>query len=285
MSARWRVVRFHRTRWRLVGVRAAWLQQRWVRRGMIAAVSAMTLGALCTYAVPGAVRWFEAHPYFAITSIAVQGQRRLSRDEVLRDAGVQRGMSIWDIDPTTVQLRLEQHEWIRSARVRRLWPNGLRIAVHERRPVAIVRLDTFDYVDRTGHVLGPLRAGDSWDFPIITGLEDSYAQEFTPIGMRRALRLLRRCERLSCFDGVSEVHVDARRGVTVFPLRTAVAVVLGWGSWRQKLARSARVLAAWKGQEERLAAVDVSFRDLVVVKLRADAHPAAVRDPKHRVRV
>jgi cell division septal protein FtsQ len=285
MTDRWRVARFHLAWRRLVGVPAAWLQQRWVRRGMIAATCAMLLAAVCGYAIPAAVRWFEVHPYFAITTIAVQGQRRLSRDEVLRDAGVQRGMSIWDVDPTAMQLRLEQHEWIRWARVRRLWPDGLRIAVHERRPVAIVRLETFNYVDRTGHVLGPLRANDSWDFPIITGLEDSHAQEFAPVGMRRALRLLRRCKRLSCFDGVSEVHVDARRGVTVFPLRTAVAVVLGWGSWRQKLARSARVLAAWKGQEERLAAVDVSFRDLVVVKLRTDAHPAAVRDPKHRVRV
>ena len=55
------------------------------------------------------------------------------------------------------------------------------------------------------------------------------------IGMHRALQLVRWCERLNSLDAVSEIHVDRRRGVTVFPRRTAVAVVLGWGSWREKL--------------------------------------------------
>jgi hypothetical protein len=46
------------------------------------------------------------------------------------------------------------------------------------------------------------------------------------------------------------------------------------------------VFAAWEGQVERLAAVDVSFRDVVVVKLRVEErHPAAVRAPKRGMRV
>ena len=90
---------------------------------------------------------------------------------------------------------------------------------------------------------------------------------------------------MRCFDAISEVHVDPEKGITVFPLRTAVAVVLGWGGWREKLARSARVFAAWDGQVERLEQVDVSFRRTVVVKLREENHPTAVRSRRKGLRV
>jgi hypothetical protein len=153
--------------------------------------------------------------------------------------------------------------------------------VEERRPVAIVRLQELNYVDRGGRILGALRQGDSPDFPLITGLENAALADFVPVGVHRALRFLRLCERTgSCFDAVSEVHVDRNRGLTIFPLRTPVTVVLGWGGWRDKLARSARVLAAWEGQVGRLTAVDVSFRDLVVVKVHEERRPGAVRSKK-----
>jgi cell division protein FtsQ len=220
-----------------------------------------------------------------LTTIEIDGNRRLSRDEILRYAGVQMGSSVWDATPSTLRLRLQSHPWIQRVSVQREFPDRLMITLRERRPVAIARLATLSYVDRDGHILGPLHDEDSRDFPLITGLEGAEAEDFRSIGVHRALQLLRRCQRMNCFDAVSEVHVDRQRGVTVFPLRTAVAVVLGWGNWRAKLAHSARVFAAWEGQMGRVVAVDVSFRDLVVVKLREERHPTVVRSSKHGVRV
>jgi hypothetical protein len=195
------------------------------------------------------------------------------------------GSSVWEASPGTLRRRLQSHPWIRRVSVQREFPQRLTINVQERRPVAIAWLTELHYVDASGHVLGPLRADDSRDFPIITGLDVPPEQGFTAIGIHRALQLLRWCARIGCFDAVSEVHVDRTQGATVFPLRPAVAVVLGWGGWREKLARSARVFAAWEGQVARLAVVDVSFRGLVVVKLREEAHPPAGRSPKRGMRV
>ena len=275
--------------------RGAWLRRQWPRlitfgrkwvgRSTLAAACGVTLAAVVWYGIPAGLRWAKAHPYFAITKLELDGNRRLTRHDVLDWIGVQEGTSIWDAPPTALQMRLESHPWIQRASVQREFPRRVAITMQERRPVAIVRLETLDYVDRAGRVLGPLRDDDSRDFPLITGFEDDAARGFAPIGIHRALQLLRRCERLGCFDGVSEVHVSQQRGVTVFPLRTTVAVVLGWGSWREKLARSARVLAAWEGQTARVAAVDVSFRELVVVKLHAEHRPAARRGPKQAMRV
>jgi len=260
----------------------------WWRRAWLGAVSALSgigLAAAVWYGVPWAVPQLKSHPYFTLTTIEMDGNRRLSRHEILEWAGLQDGMSVWDAAPRIVRVRLLSHPWIQRAGVQREFPNRLMIRVQERRPVAIVRLDALYYVDRSARLLGPVQDDDSRDFPVITGLEPADAWAFATIGVYRALQLLRLCERVSCFDAVSEIHIDRDQGVTMFPLRTAVAVVLGWGSWREKLARSARVIATWQGPLTRLATVDVSFRDLVVVRLREERSPTAVRSVKRGLRV
>jgi hypothetical protein len=264
------------------------LRPEWLRRArwsVIGAACGIGLAGVLWFGLPPGVRWFKSHTYFALTSISVDGNRRMSRAEILEWADLHDGMSIWDAAPGAVRSRLRGHPWVQHVSVQREFPRSLSIRLQERRPVAIALLDQAHYIDRGGNILGPLRADDSRDFPIITGLEGTEAQGFTVVAVHRALQLLRWCERLNCFDAVSEVHVDRSQGVTVFPLRSAVAVVLGWGSWRQKLARSARVFAAWEGQVGRLMAVDVSFRDLVVVRLHEEPHPAAGRSVKRGTRV
>jgi len=255
-----------------LGGRLGWLRR--ARARAVAALCGIGLALGLWYAVPPALQAFTTHPYFALTPIEIDGNRRLTRREILDWVGVHDGSSIWYASPGAMRVRLQSHPWIQRVSVQREFPRHVSITVQERRPVAIVRLDGLNYVDRSGRVLGPLRPDDSRDFPLITGLEGPEAEQFAAIGMRRGLQLLRLCERLGGFDTISEVHVDRSRGVTLFPQRPAVAVVLGWGEWREKLMRSTRVFAAWTGQVNRLAAVDMTFRDQVVVKLREEPRPA-----------
>ncbi|MFQ5667233.1 MAG: cell division protein FtsQ/DivIB [Candidatus Binatia bacterium] len=276
--------------WSLMAVGAGWWRRQGPRRraglGVVSAACGAALVVAAWYVALACVQRVRAHPYFAVAEIDIEGNRRLSRQDILEWVGLRRGMSLWDVSPSALQARLERHPWIRAASVERAFPQRVVIAVGERAPVAILRLDRLNYVDSAGRILGPLRHDDAPDFPVITGLEhDAGLRGFAPLGIHRALQLLRWCQRLSCF-AISEIHVDQHRGITIFPLRMAVAVVLGWGGWREKLARAARVLAAWKGQVGRLAAVDVSFRHMVVVRLRdVERHPAAVRASKRGLRV
>ena len=262
---------------------ATWPRQ--LRIGALAAVCGVSLACVLWIGVPWSLHRIASHHYFALGTIEIEGNHRLDRSEVLRWAGVSEGRSVWGAAPGVVRARLLSHPWIRQAQVQREFPNRLTLSLQERQPVAIVLLDGPRFVDRYGRVLGPLRDDDSRDFPIISGLDGTEVADFSGIGLHRALQLLRWSERLHSADAVSEIHVDRERGLTVFPRRTAVAVVLGWGRWREKLQRSARVLAAWEGQVDRLTAVDLSFRDLVVVRLRAEQHPTAVRPSKRGTRV
>lgn len=261
---------------------------RWVRRlrtpaGMaMCALALVGPGAYGVYRTVGLVR---SHPYFALTSIDIDGNRWVDRREILQWAGIAEGSSIWEAGPTLLRARLLRHPRIERVMVRREFPNRLVITVRERRPVAIVHLDQLQYVDRSGCLFGPLRDEDSRDLPLITGLEDAGSRDFVAIGVHRALRLSRLYERMNGAGTLSEIHLDRQAGVTIFPQRVAVAVVLGWGGWQEKLGRVARVLKAWEGQEARLAAVNASFRDIVVVRLHEEHQPPAGHALKRSQRV
>jgi hypothetical protein len=67
---------------------------------------------------------------------------------------------------------------------------------------------------------------------------------------------------------LSEIHFDALDRVVLYTTAYPVALHMGWGDWDDKMKRLDRVLTLWKGREERLASLDVSFRDQVVARLR-----------------
>lgn len=239
------------------------------------AAGALALSVVGAYGLAQMAPFVTSHPYFTLTEIRVDGNRRLERQQVLEWAQLQQGMSSWDAAPDTIQANLLRNPWIREAEVERHLPNGLSIAIAERRPAAIVRLDQLYYVDRQGRILGPLGAHDSRDFPIIGGFNGSETRNYAAAGIRHGLRLLRLCGRESLFEHVSEISVDREHGPTLYPATPAVGVRLGWGNWRQKLSRSLRVLKAWEGKTEELHLIDLSFRNRAVVKLKpvpAQAH-------------
>ena len=54
----------------------------------------------------------------------------------------------------------------------------------------------------------------------------------------------------------------------VYTTGLPMALHMGWGDWDDKLERMERLLTLWKGNEERLASLDMSFRDQIVARLR-----------------
>jgi len=268
----------------------AWLARwRWVGLGVCAMLGLAVVGWTERQPVMERLRH---HPYFVINHVAIHGVGpALTPDDVSAWLGLTDTTTVWEATPAAVRERLEAHPFISAAAVKRIFPGRLEIVVHERQPQAIAVLGDLFYVDRSGTTFGPLRPGDPRNLPIITGL-DADAPEGTRNWMlRRALRLLRRCERSAspsaCVGPLSEVHVDPDDGLIVFPASPHVPLVLGWGSWHTKLERAERALRGWQGTTEQLARLDLRFRNQVVATLRpAMAPPPAPRVPKrgHRLK-
>lgn len=223
----------------------------------------------------------RTHPYFAIDAVAVRGAGPLLTDEEVRSwLGIGAGDSLWDIDPRAIEERLRAHPIIARAQARRTFPHTFEVAVRERQARAMLLLDDVFYVDRRGEAFGPLAARHGRDYPVITGVRDGDPPGYRKWALRRALHLLRRCEKYGCPIPVSELQLDAARGIVLYPRQPAVPVILGWTGWDARIAGAARVLRAWDGATERLAQIDARFLDQVVVTLQPPRTKAVVAAEK-----
>ena len=74
---------------------------------------------------------------FSIQKVTLKGRRYSSRQQIIRLIQLDRGQSIFEVNPQKIRRRLVTLQWIKDAVVRRQLPNTINITVIEKRPVAI----------------------------------------------------------------------------------------------------------------------------------------------------
>lgn len=89
-----------------------------------------------------AIAWAVQRPAFALSRVVVEpaGGGALSHvnGALLRSAGASRlSGNFFTVDLDEVRESFEKVPWVRRAQVRRVWPNTLRVAIEEHRPLAI----------------------------------------------------------------------------------------------------------------------------------------------------
>jgi cell division protein FtsQ len=207
--------------------------------------------------------------YFSVREIQLHAGVKVGGKEIIALAGLRQGMNIWKIEPTVIEARIAKHPWVRRVVVRRDFPHRIIIDVEERQPKAIVAIGRLYYVDSDGVLFKEVGTGENVQFPMLTGLRpEELASSDTRV--RRRIQDALRVGDLIIQDShaLSEIHFDAPDRLVLYTMAHPVALRMGWGDWEAKRQRLNRVLGLWKGKEERLASLDVSFRDQVVTRLR-----------------
>ena len=77
-----------------------------------------------------------ASPVLDVDAVVVEGVSRARAQEVRAEAGVRRGEAMVGLDGGAAASRVEDLPWVRTATVRRSWPDEVVIEVRERTPVA-----------------------------------------------------------------------------------------------------------------------------------------------------
>ena len=208
-------------------------------------------------------------PYFSVREIQVRGADKVSGDEVIAMAGLRRGMSIWSIDLAVIEKKIGRHPWVRRVLARREFPRRVIIDVEERTPKAIVAMRKLYYVDADGVVFKEVGPGENVKFPLLTGLRPEQITAPDPATRKRIQDALRLSEMMvQRSHSLSEIHFAKPDRLVVYTTAYPIALHMGWGDWADKLTRMERLLRLWKGNEERLASLDMGFRDQVVARLR-----------------
>jgi cell division protein FtsQ len=214
-------------------------------------------------------RFVLESPYFSVREIQVRGGEKFGGSEIVTMAGLKQGMNIWRIEPATIEQKVAKHPWVRRVLVRREFPRRVVIEIEERTPRAIVAMGKLYYVDSDGVVFKEVGAGESVQFPLLTGLRADEIGSRDP-AVRRKIQDAVRLSDLMARDSrtISEIHFEAADRVVLYTTAYPLALHMGWGDWEDKVRRVDRVLKLWKGHEERLVTLDASFDDQVVARVR-----------------
>ena len=112
-----------------------------------------------------------ASDFFHVAKIDVRGTDRASASDVLRLVEIQTEKSgVWNADLPGIKEKVERLQWVKTAAVSRVLPNGIRVQVFEKVPQAIVKTSEGTVlVEADGSVIAPARDKEP-DFPfVLTG--------------------------------------------------------------------------------------------------------------------
>jgi cell division protein FtsQ len=107
---------------------------------------------------------------FRITTVAINGRKQLSQDEVLAIGGVNGRSSLLFLDAATVRDKLKANPWIADAAILKLYPGRLQINITERSAFALWQEDgRLSVIADDGAVLEPYVSRRFVTLPLVVG--------------------------------------------------------------------------------------------------------------------
>lgn len=234
-------------------------------------ITATVLFVACGLLLAAALGWWALrHPVFAIRGIVVHGDVAHNSAATLRaNVAPRLAGNFFTVDLQKAREAFEAVPWVRTAVVKRQFPNKLRVELHEHEPQAVWGTDSESRLVNTYGEVFEANPGDveQDDMPRLVGPEGSAAQV---LAMYRGLKPL-----LQKLDlGIEQVVLTGRGGWSLH-LDSGAIVELGRGTTEEVLARSQRfaqtltqVTAKYGRRPEALVTADLRHTDGYAVKLR-----------------
>ena len=201
----------------------------------------------------------------------VDGVAVITEEEVRLVFAKDIGSSLVSVDPTARLEELESIPWVRTARVARVWPNSIVVAIEEREPVAFLRVENSSAVrmiDAEGTIL-ELRRAAARQFPVLSGI----STDMSLSARRRRVKLFEQVMQVfrDCGEeigqAVSEVDVSDSRNAVVLSRHRDRMIQLHMGDRHlgHRLDVFLNYIEAWTTEFGPLQAVDLRFEKQVTV--------------------
>jgi cell division protein FtsQ len=210
---------------------------------------------------------------FRIVSVALSGNVRVSREEVLAIAGVTGTTSLLFLDVVAVRERLRTNPWIGDATVLKLYPGELQVNITERQAFALWQKDRrVSVIAEDGTVLEPFVAPGLVQLPLVVGQgAETRAKAF--LALLERYPAIRDQVRASILVGERRWNLRLRNGLDIrLPEADAAAA----------LDRLVALERASKLTTRDIAAIDLRLPDRVTVRLAPAAAQSRLDAAKDR---
>jgi len=185
--------------------------------------------------------------YFAAAKVTIEGTRRLTHEQVARQARIRKGDNILSVNLSLVRKRLLAHPWIAEAEVSREIPSRLIIRVKEHSALAVVDLGQKFLINQQGRIFKAWDPADRINLPVISGLDLSDLTVYgqlepsdsgqTPVDsapFRAVMQVLELGQQQGSILPnrlVRQIIVDRQIGLTVYAFDRLKAINLGYSDY------------------------------------------------------
>jgi len=201
--------------------------------------------------------------------IEMAGLGNVTRGQIMEVMGGDIGRNVFFIPLDQRQKQLEQIPWVESASVMRFAPDRIKIAIHERTPVAFARIGSKVVLIDAGGVLMDLSSKKKYSFPVILGMSPNSPLSTRAPQMRIYNQLVRELDsgggRYS--QELSEVDLSDPEDVKVLTNDAdgEVLVHLGSSNYLDRFKIYVAHLREWRQQFPRLESVDLRYDHQIIV--------------------
>lgn len=209
--------------------------------------------------------------YLSVSTINVAGVEKVTKEEVVELSGIKEGQNILSFKAKDIVSALKKNPWIEEAIIKRSVPDTINIEIKERQPIALVKLDEMYVMDRNGIIFKRFAQEDELDLPVVTGLTKESLNDAsqTEGGLLELLKVLSARNGFN-ITNISEIHVDATYGLSVFTVEDGVRLDLGKEGFEEKFASFEKILKTRDGILNGIEAMDLSNHREVVVRFTTD---------------
>lgn len=224
--------------------------------------------------------------YFKAKSFSVTGIVKLTKEQVLKQTRLDKGVNILSVNLSEVRKRLIAHLWIAEAEVSREFPSKIHIRIKEQKALAVIDLERKFLINTAGEIFKEVSATDPDNLPIISGLEFSdinVLEETRSLpfdAVMQVLKLGQNPNSLLPNTLIKRIHVDREIGLTIHAPAFASGMIstikIGYHDYPGKYAGLKNVLTYMKKRNEfsRLVSIDLNNINRIVVLPVSNESPA-----------
>lgn len=202
-------------------------------------------------------RFLLTAPYLEVKEIVVQGNSRLSNDQILGWANVPLKRSIFAVNIKEISRAIASKSQIKRVEIRRILPAKVLIVVEERLPFACLsRGEELFEVGDDGVIIK--KTIDSVNLPLIR-VASSFSLEEK---LSREVNILLMAQQL----GLPFFQLDVRNGdALVGILESGIKIYLGKGDYLDYLSYIPSLLEVYREKEKGLKYIDIRFNEQIIV--------------------
>jgi cell division protein FtsQ len=204
-----------------------------------------TLGLLTVIGIFSAMFLF-IHDFFTqwdkfnAQKIRIDGIHRLSVEQVMNQAGIQKGMNVLSVNISLCRKHLLAHPWVAKASVQRRLPDTFHIRITEHEPIAVLDLGKQYILSSHGTIFKSWEAADPMDLPHVSGLTFSDLNgpnEPRSAAFSAVLNVLTLSKNKSAFlsnTDIKRIEIDPEIGLTLSVFDGTKQIRLGYNNFATK---------------------------------------------------